>query len=417
MNNQEFLQYRQAIQNAQAALKRRDTFEAGQWALRASQIAPEREEPWLLLAAVSSPSESISYLQKALSINPQSERAAQGMKWALHRLAESAAEQGMQPKPPLEETQAIPILPHIAPFTEEMPTPAAAPEPEPGPQPKPPLEETQPIPILPHIAPFTEEIPTPAAAPAPEPDVIDQLRPERVQEKPPQKPVEKPSPTKKPRSKKGWVILLLLLLVILIAVVIWLALPGWLALARSAAAPIPGDMLAKPSLTPTLTATPTLTPTPTATATPTQTATFTPSPTDTPYPTETPVPIEEEPVIVDTEGHWIDIDLSDQMLYAYEDQELVDSFLVSTGTYLHPTITGQYHIYVKYYATDMRGDGYYLPDVPYTMYFYSGYGIHGTYWHNNFGTPMSHGCVNMRTSDAEWLFNWSSIGTLVNIHD
>jgi hypothetical protein len=56
------------------------------------------------------------------------------------------------------------------------------------------------------------------------------------------------------------------------------------------------------------------------------------------------VPIEEEPVIVDTEGHWIDIDLSDQMLYAYEDQELVDSFLVSTGTYLHPTITGQYHI-------------------------------------------------------------------------
>ncbi len=100
--------------------------------------------------------------------------------------------------------------------TEEMHT-LPAPASEPGPQPKPPLEETQPIPILPHIAPFTEEIPTPAAAPAPEPDVIDQLRPERVQEKPPQKPVEKPSPTKKPRSKKGWVILLLLLLVILIA--------------------------------------------------------------------------------------------------------------------------------------------------------------------------------------------------------
>lgn len=380
MNEQEFLQYKQAVQNAQAALKRRDTFEAGQWALRASQIAPEREEPWLLLAAVSSPSESISYLQRALSINPQSERAAQGMKWALHRLAESAAEE--------------------------------------PPQPKPALEETQPIAVIQHVPPFTEEIPAPEAVTEPEPDVVDQLRPVPVVEKIPQKTVEKPPQKKKRRSRKGWYILLLLFLVILIAVVIWLALPGWLALARSAAAPIPGDMLAKPSLTPTLTATPTLTPTPTATATPTETATFTPSPTDTPYPTETPAPIEEEPVvIVDTEGHWIDIDLGDQMLYAYDNDELVDSFLVSTGTYLHHTVTGQYHIYVKYYATDMRGDGYYLPDVPYTMYFYSGYGIHGTYWHNNFGTPMSHGCVNMRTSDAEWLFNWSSVGTLVNIHD
>jgi lipoprotein-anchoring transpeptidase ErfK/SrfK len=64
----------------------------------------------------------------------------------------------------------------------------------------------------------------------------------------------------------------------------------------------------------------------------------------------------------------------------------------------------------------MVGPGFYLPDVPYTMYFYEGYGIHGTYWHNNFGHPMSHGCVNMRTSEAEWMFNWASVGTLVNVH-
>ena len=105
------------------------------------------------------------------------------------------------------------------------------------------------------------------------------------------------------------------------------------------------------------------------------------------------------------------------MLYAFDGDDLVSSFVVSTGTYLHPTVTGQYQIYVKYTYTDMRGDDYYLPDVPYTMYFYEGYGIHGTYWHNNFGTPMSHGCVNMITSDAEWLFNWSSVGTIVNVHD
>lgn len=118
----------------------------------------------------------------------------------------------------------------------------------------------------------------------------------------------------------------------------------------------------------------------------------------------------------DTSGYWIDIDLGDQMLYAYDGNEIVGSFVVSTGVAAHPTVTGQYYIYVKYLYTDMSGPGYYLPDVPYTMYFYSGYGIHGTYWHNNFGVPMSHGCVNMRTSDAEWLFNWASVGTLVNIH-
>jgi lipoprotein-anchoring transpeptidase ErfK/SrfK len=50
------------------------------------------------------------------------------------------------------------------------------------------------------------------------------------------------------------------------------------------------------------------------------------------------------------------------------------------------------------------------------MYFYKGYGLHGTYWHSNFGTPMSHGCVNLTIPDAQWLYNWASVGTLVNIH-
>jgi len=113
---------------------------------------------------------------------------------------------------------------------------------------------------------------------------------------------------------------------------------------------------------------------------------------------------------------WIDIDLSQQRLYAYQGTRLVRSFVVSTGVPAYPTVTGTYRIYVKYRYTDMSGPGYYLPNVPYTMYFYLGYGIHGTYWHNNFGTPMSHGCINMRTPDAEWLFYWASVGTVVNIH-
>ena len=50
------------------------------------------------------------------------------------------------------------------------------------------------------------------------------------------------------------------------------------------------------------------------------------------------------------------------------------------------------------------------------MYFYGGYGLHGTYWHNNFGTPMSHGCVNLSQGDAAWLYNWAPVGTKVVTH-
>jgi lipoprotein-anchoring transpeptidase ErfK/SrfK len=113
---------------------------------------------------------------------------------------------------------------------------------------------------------------------------------------------------------------------------------------------------------------------------------------------------------------WIDVDLTNQRVYAFEGSTLISTFIVSTGTQYHPTVTGQYHIYVKYRYSDMAGPGYYLPDVPFTMYFYQGYSFHGTYWHDNFGVPMSHGCINMRTSEAEWLYYWASIGTLVNIH-
>jgi lipoprotein-anchoring transpeptidase ErfK/SrfK len=50
------------------------------------------------------------------------------------------------------------------------------------------------------------------------------------------------------------------------------------------------------------------------------------------------------------------------------------------------------------------------------MYFYEDYALHGAYWHNNFGTPMSHGCVNMNVADAGWIFDWAPVGTLVNVH-
>ncbi len=116
------------------------------------------------------------------------------------------------------------------------------------------------------------------------------------------------------------------------------------------------------------------------------------------------------------EGRWIDVDVGQQRLTAYDGSTPVMTFWVSTGTAAHPTVLGQFRIWIKLEATDMSGPGYHLEDVPYTMYFYQGYGLHGAYWHNNFGTPMSHGCVNLETSNAAWLFNFASVGTLVNVH-
>lgn len=134
---------------------------------------------------------------------------------------------------------------------------------------------------------------------------------------------------------------------------------------------------------------------------------------DTPTPAFVP-----PPAMTDTGGErWIDVDISEQRLYAYEGETLVNSFLVSTGIWKYPTVTGTFKIYVKLRYTDMSGPDYYLPDVPYVMYFYKGYGLHGTYWHNNFGTPMSHGCVNLSVPDAAWLYNWASVGTVVRVHE
>ena len=119
-------------------------------------------------------------------------------------------------------------------------------------------------------------------------------------------------------------------------------------------------------------------------------------------------------------GKWIDINISTQTLTAYEGDTAVFSTLVSTGVSWHPTVVGTYKIYAKYTADDMSGgqgaEYYYLPAVPYTMYFYGGYAIHGTYWHHNFGHPMSHGCVNLPTDAAKWIFNWAPMGTTVTTH-
>ncbi|HJY98358.1 MAG TPA: L,D-transpeptidase [Patescibacteria group bacterium] len=112
------------------------------------------------------------------------------------------------------------------------------------------------------------------------------------------------------------------------------------------------------------------------------------------------------------------VDLSTQTLTAKQGDTIFLQTPVSTGRWGR-TPTGEFRIWTKIRSTKMSGgqgaDYYYLPNVPYVMYFEGsgisagrGFGLHGTYWHNNFGHPMSHGCVNLRTIDAEKLFYWVS---------
>ncbi|HEX7042117.1 MAG TPA: L,D-transpeptidase [Patescibacteria group bacterium] len=120
------------------------------------------------------------------------------------------------------------------------------------------------------------------------------------------------------------------------------------------------------------------------------------------------------------------VDLSSQTLYAYQGNSLILKTYVSTGKW-NPTPTGNFHIWEKLRATRMSGgegaDAYDLPNVPYVMYFYQDYGLHGAYWHDNFGHVMSHGCVNMRQVDAKVLYDWadgpsgSTLGTEVSVCD
>ena len=114
------------------------------------------------------------------------------------------------------------------------------------------------------------------------------------------------------------------------------------------------------------------------------------------------------------------VSLAAQQLWAYEGATPVLSTLVSTDTAATPTPAGQWQISVKLPSETMAGaiDGvaYHVPDVPHVMYFTDlGHALHGTYWHANFGTPMSHGCVNLPLDVAEWLYGWAPEGTGVTV--
>ncbi|MEM6961787.1 MAG: L,D-transpeptidase [Myxococcota bacterium] len=117
---------------------------------------------------------------------------------------------------------------------------------------------------------------------------------------------------------------------------------------------------------------------------------------------------------------WIDIDLGQQTLVAYEGERPVFATLISSGRAYRPgdeenyeTPTGVFRVTSKHLTHTMDGDSvgdgpYSIEDVPYVMYFKLAYALHSAFWHNLFGRPRSHGCVNMSPLDARWLFEWAS---------
>ncbi len=318
------------LNQAKEALNRGEVQRARRLAHRAVSLAPDYEEPWLYLASVSSPEASISYLKKALKINPTSKQAKKGMHWAIQRFRKTTVKKS--PK-----RFRLPIS------------------------------------------------------------------------------INKESLISRTPSLLSWSTVAVIGTLVTL---IWLWTPNFsFALPNLQATPqttlAAQGNVRKVTYTPTPTNTPTPTPTPTNTPTPT----ITPTPKPTKQPNTYPTFIKSVlPSGVYPNERWFDINLSTQRMHAYDGDKLIKTFVVSTGLPGTPTVTGRFRVYVKYIATLMAGPGYYLPNVPWTMYFYNGYGIHGTYWHNNFGTPMSHGCVNMKNSDAEWAFNFAGVGTLVNIH-
>jgi lipoprotein-anchoring transpeptidase ErfK/SrfK len=381
MNNQ-FVEARELIVRARDSLRRGDKVSARQMGERAAFLAPEMEDVWLVLAASDlNPQDALAYARKALQLNPHSTRAQRAVEWASGRLNPTQA--NPNPVAAIHPVQTAASLPGKHAYQTAVAMPALKVQ---GRNWLPALLVSTGILFIGFILFMV------VAAPALTSMMSNSGVPFRQQERL-WAEADIPKPDVTPID------------------------PNALSL-QAADTPVP-------TLVTPVQATVTKTPKTEATSTtvPTEEATSIPAATETPgvvameVLADTPTNVPPTPGITVGNGErWIDVDLTNQMVYAYEGETIVNSFLVSTGTWLTPTVTGEYKIYVKYRSGSMSGPGYYLTNVPYIMYFYKSYGLHGTYWHNNFGTPMSHGCVNLRTDEAAWLFDWASVGTVVNVH-
>ncbi len=129
------------------------------------------------------------------------------------------------------------------------------------------------------------------------------------------------------------------------------------------------------------------------------------------------IPYEYNPNVLGTtnaagEEKWIEVSLDDQKVRAWEGNKMIIEFPISSGKWA-PTPKGDFRIWYKTRNQKMEGGSkelgtyYNLPNVPHSMFFYQAYALHGAYWHNNFGQPMSHGCVNAPLANAAEIFEWA----------
>jgi len=121
-----------------------------------------------------------------------------------------------------------------------------------------------------------------------------------------------------------------------------------------------------------------------------------------------------------TSEKMITVDIGKQKVFVWENGQLIKEIKASTGLIYEPTVKGSFKVRRKVAKKDMKGESkkygkYHIKDVPYILFFYQAYAIHGTYWHSNFGRRASHGCVNLPVAEAEWLYNWANIGTRVEV--
>jgi lipoprotein-anchoring transpeptidase ErfK/SrfK len=120
--------------------------------------------------------------------------------------------------------------------------------------------------------------------------------------------------------------------------------------------------------------------------------------------------------LVGTEDVWVEVDLTEQALYMHDGERLYAGFRISSGAPGKDTPAGLFKIYAMYDSYPTWGSDYHYV-VPWAMWFHHEFGIHGAYWHDDFGTPVSHGCVNMNVNDAQWIYGQVERGTYVWVHE
>lgn len=133
------------------------------------------------------------------------------------------------------------------------------------------------------------------------------------------------------------------------------------------------------------------------------------------------LPVTVTPAQVTKTSRNIVVNLSEQREYLFENGQVVDSFLISSGVSGHDSHTGSFRITAKLSSQNMgnpdltQAPNYYTKDVPDVMYYNGDEALHGAYWHNNFGNVMSHGCINAPLDKAAKVFDWAPMGTEVTV--